>query len=240
VTLKGENFEASGVLDPTFWLIHPTTDRLFQASALAHDRIAAAAAAAAATAAAAAAAAASSLQQQSRRRIGDANQMQQQAPSLSSSTSNAPVRRALTTTTTSSSSSTATTTTGHLLNISKVVDEIWPTGNDNNNHAVALCGSLADCLTCNMIDSWLLRALRAAGITEAVGGCINPSIGPEQTTHQGIILSEVGRSGGGGGGADAAKMSSSSKKTKTNLEALIQGPETCCYGHNRDDRLFTQ
>ena len=30
VTLKGENFEASGPLDPTFWLIHPTMDRLFQ------------------------------------------------------------------------------------------------------------------------------------------------------------------------------------------------------------------
>jgi hypothetical protein len=37
VTLKGDNFEASGVLDPSFWLIHPTTDRLFQAAALAFD-----------------------------------------------------------------------------------------------------------------------------------------------------------------------------------------------------------
>ena len=38
ITIKGDNFESSGVLDPSFWLIHPTTDRLFQAAALAFNR----------------------------------------------------------------------------------------------------------------------------------------------------------------------------------------------------------
>ena len=32
ITIKGENFESSGLLDPSFWPIHPTTDRMFQAA----------------------------------------------------------------------------------------------------------------------------------------------------------------------------------------------------------------
>ena len=38
-TVKGDNFESSGPLDPAFFLIHPTLDRLFQASVLAFTRL---------------------------------------------------------------------------------------------------------------------------------------------------------------------------------------------------------
>ena len=35
-TVKGDNFESTGPLDPTFFLIHPTMDRLFQVRGSAH------------------------------------------------------------------------------------------------------------------------------------------------------------------------------------------------------------
>ena len=37
-TVKGDNFESTGPLDPTFFLIHPTMDRLFQVRGSGGDR----------------------------------------------------------------------------------------------------------------------------------------------------------------------------------------------------------
>jgi len=150
VTLKGENFESSGVLDPSFWVIHPTTDRLFQASVLAHQRL----------------------------------------------------------------SSGGRGGVDHL-NASEVVHEIWPPEG-------TFCGSLADCLTCHVVDSWLLKSIRATRVHKrAAGGCLNPGLGGPRSDAHGVLEA----------GLETAGM---------NLRTLVQGSAQCCYGHGSNDRLFTQ
>jgi len=106
VTLKGENFEASGVLDPTFWLIHPTTDRLFQGAANAFHLAA-------------------------REQTAKAAKSKPWAATGVGAPASSVSRGGL--------------------NASAFAGKVWPPGG-------LTCGSLADCLTCHGVDSWLSRA----------------------------------------------------------------------------------
>jgi len=136
-TIKGENFEASGVLDPTFWLIHPTIDRLFQASAGAFIR-----------------------------------------KSTKSLTPSALTRA------------------------------IWPA---TTHHS---CGSLAACITCYHLDTWLSKYIASEGPV-----CMNPK----------ELLPKAGK---------FAKSSGKDKSPYVMSHDYLP-KERCCFGHGQEDQLFT-